>query len=133
MTGLISTIHHIGPILLIYLFSLLFWFLVKRQIVKIWPSTMTFMPKISKILFGATSTVAILTIVLVLGFLSNPFERVEIKTINTSSIDESFTPKSSDEISRENKDITQKQHVEKEIKATTDNQKAFEDSKNIFK
>jgi len=91
------------------------------------------MPKISKILFGATSTVAILTIVLVLGFLSNPFERVEIKTINTSSIDESFTPKSSDEISRENKDITQKQHVEKEIKATTDNQKAFEDSKNIFK
>jgi len=133
MIGPISTIHHIGPILLIYFITLFVIFLIKKQIIKFCPKTISIVTLISKITMIAVTIAMVLTVVIVFGFLSNPFERAKIKTISPAIIDETFNPKPLNEIRMENEEVINKKHIEKEVEATTDNQKAFEDSKNIFK
>lgn len=133
MQGLISTSHHIIPMLVIYLIVIFAVVLVRRQILKNYPSLVKLTIRISKVIFGVLTLGIILIIIIVLGFLSNPFEREQIKTISTATIDQEFKDAKSNEITEINKEVVNRSHIEKEIEATKDNQKALEDSKNIFK
>lgn len=133
MTGIISTLHHIIPILAIYFIIILIVVFVKGQVLKTQQEIEPLVTQISKIIFRVLTAGTILMIIIVLGFLSNPFEREQIKTISPAIINQEFKFKSSNEIVKINEEVVNKKHIEKEAEAIKNNQKAVEDSKNIFK
>lgn len=135
MIGIISTIQHIAIIVLLWLFSFIVVFIIKKNAIKYIKKKKEIkrVKKIAAIVNTIFSTIAIIIIISVVLFLSNPFERTEIKTIKESIVDDSFISTTKDIINQTNKEVIEKKHLEKEEEAEQDNINAMKEAKKLFK
>lgn len=135
MTGLLSTVSHIFPIVFIFIISALGVFFIRRQLLKHFTDekTQKIITKAYKAILGGMIAAVALIVFIVLVFLSNPLERANIKTNTAAMVDNSYIDKTREEINKTNKEVVERKHIEKETEATNDNERAFAESKELFK
>ena len=133
MHGLQSTLNHIIPIIVIYiLFCLVMWFVKSEVLKKADDNRRKQIISSYKDAVRWAGILCFIIIVAVLGFLSNPFEREYIRTINLSEPSESYEPPTIVEIDVINKEAESTKHIEKEEEAEQDNTNALNKSKELF-
>ena len=134
MVGLFSTIPHIVTIILLWLVAMVILWGFKRFMVKY--AEIDFEYNLDKVVRATRyliTSAAFVSIILVVFFLSNPFERAEIKTIPKAEVEESFTPPSLDSINNTNKQAVSEKSNENWKEAEEDSYKAMEKADDIFK
>ena len=137
-TGLITAIQsHIATVIIIYI-QLLFIFILAYKFFLNRSEKNTVKKKITKAfkaVLKAITIIFILIIISILLFLSNPFERAEIKTIKEIVVDDTYHEliKTKPEINKLNKEVIEQKHKENEKEASDDNMEAFNKSKQLFK
>lgn len=140
MQGLISMLPHIITVILIYLAILIIAQIVKRSMLKsigVVKGMKGFIKKrgisriVSLVNIWATGAMVVVVVLIVL-FLSNPFERSHVPTIAEAAIDESFQEPTKAKIATSNKEVIKKKHLEKEQEAETDNAAAMKEAANLF-
>lgn len=133
MHGLQSTLNHIIPIIVIYiLFCLVMWFVKSEVLKKADDNRRKQIISSYKDAVRWAGILCFIIIVAVLGFLSNPFEREYIRTINLSEPSESYEPPTIVEIDVINEEAENAKHIEKEEEAEQDNTNALNKSKELF-
>jgi len=148
MTGLISTLPHIITVAALWLVVVVIAQIVKAGVFRGMDTVQgddetkkqnderkkNVKKVVSLVNIGSTA-VAVSVILLVVVFLSNPYERTHegIKTTTPAVVDESFKEPTKAEIEKSNKEVTEKKHKEKEEAAERDNKAAMEEAEDIFR
>ncbi len=90
--------------------------------------------KASRIGYGAITSIAAIFAVVVILFLTSPFERNydEMSRIAPAEVDESFTAPSKEEVDLSNEVSVKRKAEEKHSEAKRDNRQAMEDAANLF-
>jgi len=135
MDGTISMLQNqLIPIVLIYIVFIIGTHVVKKCLLKtndneIHIKTIT---EITRIVNIWATGVCVITIVIVVFFLSSPLERTVIKTTTEATVDETSQPPTKEEISISNKEVIESKHLAKEQEAEADNNTAMESAADIF-
>ncbi len=139
MDGFISMLQNqMVPITLIYIALIIGTHIVKRCLLKSIgnddsiKTIKEFCLKAARIANICAIGIYVITIIVVIFFLSNPMVRTNIKTTTSATVDETFKPPTKDEISTSNKEVIQNKLLIKEQEAEADNKKAMESAADIF-